>query len=149
VTDDRPDRIPTVAAVMTPFPWVIEVTESLARAREVMVRGHFRHLPVVENGALIGVVTDRDIHIAEELTADPEARARLRVIDAVMRDGYIVGIHEPVDVVLDEMASRHVGFALVVKDDRLAGIFTATDACRRFADFLRKMFPGEDGDEVA
>lgn len=149
VKDEKPDRIPTVAAVMTPFPWVIETTEPLARAKEMMIRGHFRHLPVVEDGTLIGVVTDRDIHIAEGSTADPEAREQLRVNDAVMRDAYVVGIHEPIDLVLDEMAVRHIGFALVVKDDRLAGIFTASDGCRRFADFLRRMFPKDDGDDVA
>ena len=147
--EDKPDRIPTVASVMTPFPWVIETGEPLTRAKEMMVRRHFRHIPVVEDGVLIGVVTDRDIHIAEGSTADAEARASLRVKDAVMRDAYLVGIHEPVDVVLDEMSARHIGFALVVKDDRLAGIFTASDACNRFADFLRRMFPADDGNDVA
>jgi len=149
VKDSKPDRIPTVASVMTPFPWVVEKSEPLARVKEVMIRRHFRHVPVVEDGTLIGVVTDRDIHIAEGSTADPVARENLCVIDAVMRDAYVVGIHEPIDVVLDEMASRHIGFALVVKDDRLAGIVTASDACTRFADFLRRMFPPDDGNDVA
>ncbi len=147
--EERPDRIPTVAHLMTPFPWVVEADVSLVRAKEMMIRKHFRHLPVVEDGTLIGVVTDRDIHIAEGSTADLDARSKLRVADAVMRDAYIVGIHEPVDVVLDEMASRHIGFALVLKDNRLAGILTASDGCRRFADFLRRMFPEDDGDHVA
>lgn len=147
--EDKPDRIPTVASVMTPFPWVIETDQLLAQAKAMMIRRHFRHLPVVEDGVLIGVVTDRDIHIAESSTGDAEARSNLRVIDAVMRDAYIVGIHEPIDAVLDEMAARHTGFALVVKDDRLAGIFTASDACNRFAEFLRRMFPEDDGNDVA
>jgi acetoin utilization protein AcuB len=149
VKDEKPDRIPTVAAVMTPFPWVVEQSEPLSSVKQMMIRRHFRHVPVVEDGTLIGVVTDRDIHIAESSTADPEARASLRVNDALMRDAYVVGIHEPVDTVLDEMASRHIGFALVVKDGRLAGIFTASDACTRFAEFLRRMFPADDGNDVA
>ena len=149
MTEDKPDRIPAVASMMTPFPWVIETNEPLARAKEMMIRRHFRHLPVVEDGTLVGVVTDRDIHIAEGSARDENARAALKVIDAVMRDAYVVGIHEPVDLVLQEMAVRHIGFALVVKDDRLAGIFTASDACNQFAEFLHKMFPEDGGNDAA
>ena len=89
------------------------------------------------------------MHIAETSVSDPDSRKRLLLRDAVMRDAYVVGIHEPVDVVLKEMAARHIGFALVVKDERLAGIFTASDACTRFADFLRQMFPGDDDGNAA
>ena len=37
------------------------------------------------------------------------------------------------DRVLLHMADEHIGCALVVKDGRLAGIFTTTDACRVFS----------------
>ena len=46
------------------------------------------------------------------------------------------------------MAGRHIGSALVVKGEKLAGIFTMTDACRVLADLLRARFHGPD-DEVA
>jgi CBS domain-containing protein len=60
VPDEKPDRIPAVAAAMTPFPWVIDVGASLVRAREMMIEHHFRHLPVVENGRIYGVVSRGD-----------------------------------------------------------------------------------------
>ena len=146
---EKPDRIPSVASVMTPFPWTIGVDEPLARAKEMMLTNDFRHLPVVEGTTLVGVVTDRDVHVAENSVPDPETRQRLKVSDGLMRDAYVVGIHEPVDIVMEEMANRHIGFALVVKDERLAGIFTASDACMRFSDFLRRMFPPDGDDDVA
>ncbi len=36
-----------------------------------------------------------------------------------------------------EMADDHIGSTPVVKDRKLVGIFTATDACRSFAEHLR------------
>jgi hypothetical protein len=47
------------------------------------------------------------------------------------------------------MAKRRLGAALVVKDGRLAGIFTLTDACQCFAESLRERFPPAGGDEAA
>jgi hypothetical protein len=47
------------------------------------------------------------------------------------------------------MAERHIGSALVVKGEKLAGIFTATDAFRGFAQLLRTHYtpsPNDDDD---
>ena len=147
--DEKPDRIPAIAAAMTPFPWVIDIGASLVQAREMMIEHQFRHLPVVENATLIGVVSDRDIHLVEGSVADAADRAALTVRDALLAEAYVVSIHEPLDDVLLAMSRRHLGYALVVKDGRLAGIFTATDACLHFATFLRRMFPRDDGDNAA
>jgi len=53
------------------------------------------------------------------------------------------------DHVLMEMADRHIGSVLVVREKRLAGIFTVTDACRRFGEFLRATFPPGDDNRAA
>jgi hypothetical protein len=39
------------------------------------------------------------------------------------------------------MVEQHVSSALVLKDGKLAGIFTTHDACRSFGDFLSWLFP--------
>ncbi len=134
---------------MTPFPWVIDIDASLERAREMMLEHQFRHLPVVEHNTLVGVVSDRDIQLVEGSVSDATERAALAVRDAVLAEAYVVSIHEPLDDVLFEMSRRHLGYALVVKDGRLAGIFTATDACLHFGTFLRRMFPEDDGNSAA
>jgi acetoin utilization protein AcuB len=140
----RPDHIPAIAAVMTPFPWYIHIEDRLSRAREVMEEQGIRHLPVTEEGALVGVVTERDLRLLEG-TGRGEA---LSVRDACVRDAYVVQVNTRLDEVLLEMARRHIGSALVVKNDKLAGIFTVTDACRSFGQFLRELFPEPD-DEIA
>ncbi len=144
----KPDRIPSVAAVMTPFPWFIHIEDRLARAIEVMEEHQIRHLPVTDAGRLTGVVTQRDIRLIEGATPVAQ-RERLTVRDACVLDAYIVDVGERLDRVLLEMAARHIGSALVVKHDKLAGIFTATDACRAFGEYLGRQHPEPGDDEAA
>src|SRR5258708_32163031 len=46
---------------MTANPITISSQDTLATAREKMTNGKFRRLPVVQDGALVGILTDRDI----------------------------------------------------------------------------------------
>jgi acetoin utilization protein AcuB len=50
-----------VADVMTPEPVTIESVSSLDRALELMDRLDIRHLPVLEDGRLAGILSDRDV----------------------------------------------------------------------------------------
>ena len=50
--------------------------------------------------------------------------------------------------VLANMARRHIGSTLVTKQGKLAGLFTVTDACRVFADYLQDELP-HGGSDVA
>lgn len=49
-----------VSAVMTANPQTIAPDSPFSTALHVMHEGHFRHLPVVEEGRVIGVVSVRD-----------------------------------------------------------------------------------------
>lgn len=51
----------TVFQVMTPDPVTLPATSSLADALEAMVIGGFRHLPITENGTVVGMLSMRDI----------------------------------------------------------------------------------------
>lgn len=55
-TDDT-----TVADIMTPDPVTIDAGAPLAEAMGAMVTGGFRHLPVMRNGAAVGMLSMRDI----------------------------------------------------------------------------------------
>jgi CBS domain-containing protein len=148
MSPSKPDKIPSIKSVMTPFPWFIHIEDRLGRAAEVMAERDIRHLPVTEDGKLVGVLADRDLELVMGSAASPEQRARLTVRDACALDAYVVEMSEPLDRVLLKMARDHIGSALVVKNGKLAGIFTLTDACRCFGEFLEALFP-EIGDDIA
>jgi CBS domain-containing protein len=50
-----------VAAWMTRDPETVDVTESTGQAAAVMIHGGFRHLPVLDGGRPVGIVSIRDL----------------------------------------------------------------------------------------
>lgn len=138
-------HMPHILAVMTPFPYSIDMDASLTQAMDMMQKHKIRHLPVMEQGSLVSVLTDRDIKMALDPSLGLPPRWDLTVRNACVIDAYIVNTTAPLNRVLLEMAERHIGSALVVKDGRLAGIFTASDACRYLGDLLSAQFPDYTG----
>ena len=134
---------------MTPFPYFVEVSDSLVHARELMVVHRIRHLPVQERGLLVGILTDRDLKRALDPDLGLKPKEELLVSDVFEPDAYVVDGGEPLDTVLDYMAEHHIGSALVTKGKKLAGILTATDACRLLSQHLRSLGPPTTSDDVA
>lgn len=133
-------RAPSVAVAMTPFPHSVSLDDSLDVAQEVMSSHGIRHVPVQENHRLVGILAQRDVSVLLGSGRAPEEREAMRVRDVCITGAYIVELHEPLAKVALEMARRHIGSALVVKEGRLAGIFTATDACRLLGEILGNRF---------
>jgi len=50
-----------VAAWMTRDPDTVDVTETLGQAAAIMIHGGFRHLPVLDGGKPVGIVSIRDL----------------------------------------------------------------------------------------
>ena len=137
-------RVPRIKSVMTPFPYSVSCDATLEEAQALMASHHVRHLPVKKGSSLIGVVSDREIQFA----LDPaKNRQGLRVRDVASLDVYVVDLSTPLDEVLSHMARSHVSCALIRKGTKLVGVFTNTDACRVFGEYLR----GDDDspDDVA
>jgi acetoin utilization protein AcuB len=95
---------------------------------------HIRHLPVLHQGKLIGVVTDRDLRLVETLRdVDPNDVA---VNEAMTSEVFTVSPDAALDDVVRSMASNKYGSAVVVDHGHVVGIFTTVDACSAFADLL-------------
>lgn len=139
---------PLIKSAMTPFPHSIAIEAPLEQAIGMMSEHNIRHLPVKDGSQLVGIVTDRDVRMVLDTRIGPRWERELQVRDACIPDAYTVDLNTPLDVVLLEMVENNVSSALVLKDDKLAGIFTAHDACRTFGDFLSWLYP-EGGDEAA
>jgi CBS domain-containing protein len=130
------EKIPPVESVMTSFVLSVEIDELVRVAEDIMTDHEVRHLAVTDSEMLVGVVSDRDIAFVSN-EGDADLRDRLRVRDVCSLDVYSVERDEPLDSVLSEMADRHIGSVIVTEAGKAAGVFTATDACRHFAEFLR------------
>jgi len=143
------ERRPTIKSVMTPFPHSVDVNDPVTRAEEIMREHDVRHVPVEENGNLVGVATHRDTVRLVNPALDEHSRSRIRVRQVYTPNPYVVDLNAPLDRVLLEMAKRHIGSALVVRKDKLVGIFTVTDACRVLAYMVRSRFAPSGGHDAA
>ena len=142
-------RLPAIKSAMTPFPYSVDIDAPITEAQQFMRVHKIRHLPVTEKQELVGVLSDRDIklYLGPDL-AYPKAQ-ETKVRDVYMDDPYIVDLNERLDIVLQAMAERHIGSVLVTRNGKLAGVFTVTDACRKFAEFLQDPVRPPSGDEAA
>ena len=126
--------IPTIRKFMTTSPHSIGRDQTLATAHKMMREHSFRHLPVLEGGKLVGLVSARDLHLIETLRdVDPE---EVTVEDAMSTDVYAVSPDAPLDEVVREMASRKLGCAVILQNGHVVGVFTTVDVCRTLGELL-------------
>lgn len=124
---------PTIRQFMTPAPETIAADLTLAQARERMFQIHARHLPVVQDGELVGIVSERDIALCEAIDGD---LARLQVRQAMTPQPFTCGPEARLYAVAEEMAAHKYGSAIVVDREHpghVVGVFTTTDALRALA----------------
>lgn len=133
-------QTPPIRAVMTSSPRTVDIDAPVREAQDLMIDFEIRHLPVTEGERLVGILSDRDIAFASN-SAIGSLCDRLRVRDVCSLEVYRVAPEEALDRVLSEMAERRIGSAIVTEGERIAGLFTATDACRCFAEHLRGRWP--------
>ena len=123
-----------VSRYMTPHPHSIGRGQTLATAHEVMRKFGVRHLPVLEGGQIVGLVSLRDLHLIETL---PDVdQAKLSVEEAMTPDPLTVTPDAPLGKLAREMAGHKYGAAVVVEGPRVVGVFTTVDALRALADAL-------------
>ncbi|MGD1028825.1 CBS domain-containing protein [Candidatus Binatus soli] len=116
-----------IVNLMTSDPIVINPDDTLANAKAVMDDGRFRRLPVVEDGRLVGILTERDIR--EHMGYLGSTR-----VNAAMRTGLItVTPYNTVEDAARLMLKHKIGGLPIVADNgKLVGIVTTTDLLRAF-----------------
>ena len=112
--------------VMTPSPHTVGIDKPLTIARALMRTHCLRHLPVLQGGKLVGVLTQRDLYYLE--TVDGVDLNKDSVADAMTADVYVASPDDPIPDVARVMAAHKYGCAVIVEGGKVVGIFTANDA---------------------
>jgi CBS domain-containing protein len=116
----------TVAQLMTPYPVVVDAATPVAQCARLMDDRDIGALGVMEEGRLVGVLTDRDI-VIRALARDREPSA-LTAGDLASGDVVAVSIDASVEEAERRMRQRAVRRLFVVAEDgRPLGILTVDD----------------------
>lgn len=129
---------PSIDKFMTTFPYAIEADAGVLQARKLMLQHRIRHLPVVRGEDLVGLVSDRDIKLMLGPEFDSPNPHDISVADVMIDEPYVADAETPLAEVVRHMADAHIGAVLITNSGGLAGIFTASDACRHFANRLEQ-----------
>lgn len=128
--------MPPISRYMTRQPWTIRRDVPLSKAKEMMRDHHIRHLPVLDGGNLVGVISERDILQVERFQ---HLGDQFVVEDAMTEDVYTVDFHEATDTVVEAMAEHKYGSVVVRnRGNQIEGIFTTVDAMQVLAELLRR-----------
>jgi len=111
---------------------------SAAEAWAICREHNIRHLPIVQEGQLVGLVSDRDLRDVRGGREDRESDTPrwVRLGDMMTRN--VVTIH-PLDTIehaAREIYDRKIGCLPVVADDELVGIITSADMMRTLIEMV-------------
>lgn len=130
-----------VEDIMSTDPYVVEVTETVRQVLAKLLEANVRHLPVVDEGAIVGIVSDRDLHraAASWLAEQPEPNPLERSVSAIMSSD-VISVHPETDVqdVIDLMLEHKIGAIPVLEADsaKVIGIISYVDILRGARDLL-------------
>jgi len=134
MADPGPFQDMAVEALMTPDPETLGPDSTLAEAAEALLKGGFRHLPVVDDsGRPVGILSERDLRarLGTDLYGFTQAtvEALSEPVSGVMTpDPISVRVGMTTADVLETFADERVGALVVVDEgDRIRGTLSYLD----------------------
>jgi acetoin utilization protein AcuB len=113
--------------------------EASAAEAWALCREHdIRHVPIVQEGQLVGLVSDRDLRDVRGGGEDRESDTPRWVRLGDMMTRKVVTIHplETIEHAAREIYDRKIGCLPVVADDELVGIITSADMMRTLIEMV-------------
>lgn len=141
--DDGSSRAPGGGSLrvrdwMTAQPVTVTPSTSVLNARRLLHLHGVRHLPVVDCGHVVGMLSDRDLLLGDSqivlalsaLQSDLVG-GRYRRVDTIMSTpAHVVGADDPVRLAAERMQQWRVNSLPVIDGGQLVGIITSTDCMR-------------------
>jgi acetoin utilization protein AcuB len=132
-----------VRDIMTQHPRSVAPASHVSDAYSLMLEGGFRHVVVVEDDRVVGMLSDRDILKAmpppsKASSAEQGKFANSEVQSIMTSPALCLQPDEPIEAAADMMLAEHIS-ALPVVDEghRLLGVITLVDLARLAAWLIR------------
>lgn len=132
-----------VSEIMTPSPATADAAASIRAVMRRLIDLDVRHLPIVNDGELVGIISDRDLReVTSRLVAEGETQID-RVLDRPISDlmsADVLSVDPETELedVVDLMIEHRVGALPVVSPgtDELVGIVSYVDVLRAARDSI-------------
>lgn len=128
---------------MTASPKTVSGKTSIIEAMHVLREGGYRRLPVVDEGILVGIVTDKDLKDATPSKATTLSvyelnylLSKLTIKDVMKTPVFSVSPSDPVETAALLMEEQKVSGLTVVDQGQVVGIITITDILKAFVSAL-------------
>ena len=137
----------TARELMTPKPATLTVQATIADAWDLMREMEIRHVPVVQDGALVGMLSDRDlaqVDIARVLMGQGAAALGQELATPISKvmssDVVFVEPETELSEVVDLLLEQKVGAVPVIRVDTrtVVGIISYIDVLRALQDVLEE-----------
>ncbi len=135
----------TVRDIMTPDPITVQRATPLAEVIGLMKTHACRHLPVVDESQIVGIISDRDVRLVLDSPLIPHERSQewellqSAIAEACMTpDPMCVAPDMAADEVARLMTRYKFGALPVVEEERLVGIVTVSDILQSYITLLGK-----------
>ena len=122
-----------VDEIMSPKPVAVEADLTVREALRRLISEDIRHLPVIDDGQLVGMLSDRDVRgFASDALSGSEFSEQLNrpVSEAMSSDVVTVDPETEVGEAIDLLIEHRIGALPVVSDNRLVGILSYVDVLR-------------------
>ena len=119
--------------------------ETAATALALCRERRIRHLPVLEEGRIVGIVSDRDLRSSTPALGDPDRAAALQEVlveDVMAREVVSVLPDDPIEQAANTMREGKIGCLPVLEGDDLVGIITASDVMDALVNLVGANEPG-------
>ena len=117
----------------------LDINEELSLADDIMKLGRIRHMPVVDNGVLVGIISQRDMYkasLASAMGFGEKAKRdflkSLKVKEIMINDVITISPEADIKEAGKIMLDKKIGCLPVVEGSRLAGLITETDLLRHY-----------------
>jgi acetoin utilization protein AcuB len=143
----------TCASWMTSHLHTIKPHDSVARARALVAEHRINQLPVVKDGLLVGIVTDRDLrdavnavttssHLTGMVEPATQTADEIPVETVMTRNAITLAPHSSIVTAAELMRRERIGSVPIRDGQKLTGIVTRSDILQAFVSLNRQQ-PGE------
>ena len=119
----------------------LRLNDELSLADDIMQLGRIRHLPVVEEGRLVGIISQRDLFKASLASAmgygEKAKRAFMKTVavkEVMVNEVITISPESSIEEAGKVMLEKKIGCLPVVEEGNLIGLITETDILRYYVE---------------